>query len=168
MSDFLTIDVVGANRLRNFDRQPEIVQRILLAKIEAFTDKLARTAGDLMSERLQSKTGRLTSDKIQTEVTQEGSRVTGKVFVAGVPYAKIQEEGGTTRPHEIYPRNGKVLAFIGATGEKVVARSVYHPGGTIQGKHFFKDAYRQMAPEISRGLKKALVDGIRANMRGQS
>jgi len=167
MSDFLSLDLVGANRLRNFDREPEVVQRILIDKIKTYTDKLAQVAGDLMAARLHSKTGNLTRDKIQTEVKQDGRTVTGKIFIDGVPYARIQEEGGTTKPHEIYPKNGKVLAFIGATGDKVIARSVYHPGGTIQGKHFFKDAYRQMAPEISKGLKKAIVEGIRADMRSR-
>lgn len=163
--DYFYADVVGANRVSNFDRQPEAVRRILTQKIKEFTEKMARIAGDLLEARLKTKTGRLTSADIQTQVTAVGGVIRGRVFIEGIPYAKIQEEGGTTGPHMIYPRNGKVLAFIGATGDKVIASRVFHPGGTIQGKHFMKDAYRQMGPEISRGLKNALVQGIRENMR---
>ena len=159
------VTVIGANRLNSFDRQPEVVRKILLDKVAVLTEKLAQVAGRLMSERLKSKTGRLTPSDIQTEVNEVGGGVVGRVFIQGVPYARIQEEGGQTSPHIIYPKNSKVLAFIGATGDKVIASRVFHPGGHIPGQHFFKDAYRQMGPEISRSLKKALVEGIRQNMR---
>lgn len=166
--DVFYAEVVGEDRIRNFDRMPEVAQRIILDKIQDFTDKMARLAGDLMEQRLQPKTGRLSADDIQTKVEVVGGKIQGRVFIENNPYVAIQEKGGVTPPHMIYPKNGKILAFMGATGEKVFASRVMHPGGVIQGKHFMKDAYRQMGPEISRGLKKAIVEGIRANMRGVS
>ena len=165
MSDAFYATVVGENRINNFDRLPDIAQQIILAKVEAFTEKMADLAGNLMDERLGSKTGRLNASSIQSEVKVIDGKVQGRVFIEGIPYARIQEQGGQTGPHAIYPVNAKVLAFIAATGDKVMARKVMHPGGVIQGKHFMKDAYRQMGPELSRGLKRALVEGIRANMR---
>lgn len=163
--DLFYATVVGEDRIRNFDRMPEIAQRIILAKVQDFTDKMADVAGTLMDERLGQKTGRLNASAIQTEVRVIDGKIQGRVYIEGIPYARIQEEGGQTSPHAIYPINAKVLAFQAATGDKVFARKVMHPGGYIEGKHFMKDAYRSMGPEISRGLKRAIVEGIRANMR---
>ena len=167
-SDPFYATVVGEDRVRNFDRLPEIAQLIILQKVEDFTDKMAREAGNLMDQRLGRKSGRLDADAIQTEVRVIDGKVQGRVFIEGIPYARIQEEGGRTGPHMIYPRNAKVLTFFASTGEKVSATRVMHPGGFIEGKHFMKDAYRKLGPEISRGLKRALVEGIRANMRSSS
>jgi hypothetical protein len=163
--DVFYATVVGEDRVRNFDRLPEIAQQIIFDKVEAFAERMARLAEDLRDQRLGQKTGRMASTPIQSEVRVIDGKVQGRVFIEGIPYAAIQERGGTTPAHMIYPREAKVLAFFGATGEKVFARRVLHPGGTIEGKHFMKDAYRQMGPEISRGLKKAMVEGIRAKMR---
>ena len=160
--------VVGEDRVSNFDLLPTIVQTILISKIEEYTERMRDLAADLLDERLGTKTGKMTGDDIQTDVSVEGRSIKGRVYLTAIPYARIQEEGGTTSPHMIYPRNGKVLAFQGATGDKVFATRVFHPGGTIPGKHFMRDARRQLGPEISRGLKRALVEGIRQNMRGFS
>lgn len=166
MSDgYFYATVVGEDRIRNFERMPEIAQQIILAKVQDFTEKLAREAGILMEERLNSKTGRLNASAIQTEVKVADGKVQGRVFIEGIPYAAIQEKGGQTPAHAIYPVKAKVLAFQLATGQNVFARKVMHPGGFIEGKHFMKDSYRSMGPEISRGLKRAIVEGIRANMR---
>lgn len=168
MSDVFYATVVGENRINNFDRLPDIAQAIILQKVEDFTEKMANKAADLMDQRLGQKTGRLSGDSIQTEVQVIDGKIQGRVFIEGIPYARIQEEGGQTPPHVIYPVNAKYLAFIAATGDKVVATRVMHPGGYIEGKHFMRDARRAMGPELSRGLKKALVEGIRANMRAGS
>lgn len=157
--------VVGEERINNFDKLPTIVQTILVEKVTQFAEDMADRAGRLMDERLGSKSGRLGSTAIETEVTVQGKLIKAQVFLANVPYARIQEEGGTIGPHMIYPKNAKVLAFQAATGEKVIASRVFHPGGRIEGKHFMRDARREMGPEISRGLKRALVQGIRENMR---
>lgn len=167
-SDYFYADVVGENRVQNFDRLPDIAQEILIAKIEEFADKVRDRAAEYLDERLHTRTGRLSGDKIDTEVTVQGKMVKARIFLANIPYARAQEEGATTPPHMIYPSKARVLRFIGATGEKVFAREVFHPGGIIHGKHFMRDARRDFGPEISRGLKKALVEGIRANMRRSS
>ena len=165
MSDPFYATVVGEDRIRNFERLPEIAQAIIFQKVEDFTERMAREAANLMDQRLGTKTGRLSGEAIETEVRVINGKIQGRVFIEGIPYARIQEEGGRTPAHMIYPREAKLLAFQGATGEKVFATRVMHPGGFIEGKRFFKDAYRQMGPELSKGLKKALVEGIRANMR---
>lgn len=165
MSDTFYAEVVGQDRINNFDRLPVIAQAIIIQKVTAYTEKMAQVAGDLMEDRLQTKTGRLNADSIETEVTVEGGTIKGRAFIAGIPYARMQEQGGTTPAHMIYPQKGRVLAFMGAMGDKVFATRVFHPGGAIPGKFFMRDARRQVGPEISRGLKQAIVQGIRENMR---
>lgn len=163
--DFLSVDILGErNLIRNIDQLPETVRVILKEKVTDWTFKLKGKVIDNIRERLKEKTGDLTRG-VEAEVTQEGLRVEGRVYIAGVPYAKAQEEGAAIPPHMIYPRNGKVLAFIAATGDKVFATRVFHPGAVIPPHWFMKDAYREMGPDISRGIKTAVVQGIRAKMR---
>jgi len=164
-ADFLYVDLVGDRALtRNLGQMPDIVREILLAKVESWTAELKQKVEDNIADRLQKKTGKL-AESVQMEVTSDGVKVDGRVYIAGVPYAQIQEEGGFTPAHDIFPRNGKVLAFMAATGHKVFATHVFHPGGHIPGKHFMKDAYREMGPKLSKGVKNAVVQGIREHMR---
>jgi hypothetical protein len=163
--DLLYVEILGHREaLRNLDRLPDQVRAILVAKTESWVEELEDIVVGNIVQSMGSKSGALAA-AVKGAVRQQAGRVTGTVSIEGVPYARIQEEGGTTPPHIIRPRNAKILAFIGATGDKVFATHVFHPGGTIQGKHFMKDAYREMGGKISKGVKKAIVDGIRANMR---
>jgi hypothetical protein len=163
--DFLYLEVIGdRNVIRNLETMPDTVRVILAAKAEAWVDKLKDKVIDNIHDRFVGGTGKL-AGAVESVVVNNGYEVEGRVFIAGIPYAKIQEEGGVTQPHLILPVNAKVLAFMAATGDKVMATKVMHPGSRITGKHYMKDAYREMGPEISRGIKKAVVDGIRQKMR---
>lgn len=163
--DFISVQIIGERTLtRNLDHMPDTVRAILLAKVESWTAKLRDKVEENIINRLNQKSGKLL-EGVQMEVTNDGLRVEGRVYIAGVPYAAAQEKGAVTPPHMIFPQNGKVLAFIAATGDKVFATRVFHPGGQILPKHYMKDAYREMGPEISRGIKNAVVQGIRENMR---
>jgi len=164
-SDFLYVDVLGdRNLLRNLDQMPDIVRAILLDKVRGFVEDVADDVRANIMARLNSKTGNLLAG-VKTELRTEGVRIDGRVYIAGAAHAMVQEKGAVTPPHMIYPRNGKVLAFMGATGQKVFATRVFHPGGQIPGQHFMKDAFRASGPDISRGIKNAVVQGIRAKMR---
>lgn len=163
--DFLYVDVLGdRNLLRNLDQMPDVVRAILLDKVEDWTAKLEEGVAANIASKLKEHSGKLAGG-LDSEVYQEGKRIVGRVFIAGVPYAKPQEEGASVGPHMIYPNKGKVLAFYGATGQKVFATRVSHPGGHIPAAHFMKDAYRELGPQISRGIKNAVVQGLRAKMR---
>ncbi|QBH95471.1 phage virion morphogenesis protein [Limnobaculum zhutongyuii] len=50
---------------------------------------------------------------------------------SNLKYAAIQNNGGTTRPHVIRPRNKKALAFSGR-----FAKKVNHPGSKIPARTF--------------------------------
>lgn len=167
-ADFLYVEVVGdRNLLRNLAQMPDIVRQILGEKVEYWTDKTAARVRENIEAKLNEKTGKLLNS-VKTEVIKSKERIDGRIYIEGVPYAEAQEEGVTTPPHMIFATKGKVLAFIASSGDKVFASHVSHPGGTIPAHHFMKDAYREMAPEISKGIKKAVIDGIRAKMRATS
>lgn len=166
-SDFLSVQVVGEKTLlRNFDSLPDIVRQIVLVKVESFTDQLEDAVLRSIEENTSTKTGKLLS-AVRKEVVEENGRVEGRVYVddAVAPYARALDQGAAIPPHMIFPKNGKVLAFIAATGDKVFATKVFHPGAHITPRYFMKDARRGMGPAISRGLKNAVVQGIRAHMR---
>ena len=163
--EFLSVNLIGDRALvRNLNQMPEVVKELLQVKIEEWTKRLEQAVHDNISSRLRSKSGRLLN-AIRSEVLIEGEKIDGRVYMADVPYAGIQDKGGTTRPHFIFPSNGKVLAFFAASGQKVFATRVSHPGSRVEGVHYMKDAYREMGPEISRGIKNSVIKGVRASMR---
>lgn len=166
-TDFLSVDVLGErNLLRNLDQLPDTVRAILLDKVRVWTNKMADEVRDNIRSRLGGS-GKL-AQAVQVELINDGLKVEGRVYIAGMPGARAQERGATIPPHIIRPRNGKVLAFMAASGQKMFATRVFHPGGVIPGTHFMKDAYRTQGPEISRGIKNAVVQGIRAKMRASA
>lgn len=165
MSDeFLTVELLGHRKLlQDLDAIPDEVQVILYEKAEEWAQQVYDKTMDNLAARLDIKTGRL-EESIDYEVRQERGRISARVFSEGVPYAGIQEKGGTTPPHMIYPVEAKVLAFIGATGDKVFATRVAHPGATVKGAHFMRDAYREVSPKITGSLYYYIVRKLRARM----
>lgn len=174
-NDFLYVEVTKeTNILRGLDRMPEIVKVIVAEKIKLGAEKIKETAESNVRSRLNkthkdkkySGSPKHLADSIEIELTNDGIRVNGRVFVdPSIPYAHIQDRGGQTPPHMIYPREAKVLAFMSATGDKVFALRAFHPGGAIPASRFLKDAFRQHGPNIARSIKTGIVQGIRANMR---
>lgn len=168
--DFISVKVVGENNLtRNFDRLPDIVRALVAEKVEAYTDDLEDEVIRSIEANTTTRTGRLLS-AVRKEVTESGGQVQGRVWIdeSIAPYARALDQGAAIPPHMIYPRNGKVLAFFAATGDKVIATKVFHPGAQITPRFFMKDARRAIGPQIARGLKSAIVRGIRAHMRSGS
>jgi phage gpG-like protein len=51
-------------------------------------------------------------------------------------YARIHQEGGKTKAHDIKARNGKALSFTGRDGKQVVRKSVKHPGSEITARPY--------------------------------
>lgn len=86
-------------------------------------------------QRCNVDTGRLRSS-LHLKVGRDGRGVFVDVG-SDVEYAEAVHEG--SRPHPIFPRQAKVLAFS-AGGSTVFARSVSHPG--YRGNPFLTDALR--------------------------
>lgn len=167
MADFYHAELIGdRNALLNFERMPDVVKQILHAKITAITDDTEQMVADNITSRLKTKTGRLLAG-LHSKVVDLGTRIEGIVYIEGVPYAGIQDAGGTISAHVIRPKNSPVLRFF-MNGQKVYARYVFHPGAHIPGVRYVKDVLSGMGPRISRDIKTGIVQGIRANMRSGS
>jgi hypothetical protein len=163
MDDFY-IEIVGDRRLlQNIEQLPDTVKEILREKVFTWMNKLEDQVIQNIRDRLKTQTGTLVNS-VRQETIDEGNRIDGHVHI-DAPYAAAQDRGAVTPPHIIRARNGKLLAFIAATGDKVMATKVSHPGGIIPATHYAKDAYSLIAPQISRGIKNAVVEGIRRKMR---
>ena len=74
------------------------------------------------------------------------------VYTQGIPYAKIQEEGGITRAHPIVPRTASILAFEGPAG-LVFAKRVNHPGSNIPARPYASLALTQLRGEFDDGIR---------------
>lgn len=164
--DFLFVDLTGDRKLlRDIDAIPDIVRDVLKEKIEYWTQLMQEQVIQNIQERLKAKTGDL-ENSVRMEIVEDGLRVDGHVYIQGVPHAAYQEKGAIIPPHEILPRNAKVLAFIAATGDKVFAARVFHPGGVILPKYFMRDAYRFVSPKITRGLRYYIVEKFNRRRKG--
>jgi hypothetical protein len=163
---FLFVDLTGSRKLLQIlDEMPDIVRAILREKITQWTETMRDQVIQNIQERLKIKTGRL-EESVRIEFTEDGVKFNGHVYIAGVPYAQAQEKGAVVPPHMIYPVNAKALAFIAATGDKVFAAHVFHPGGIIPATNFMRDAYRFVSPKITRGLRYYIVETINRRLRG--
>lgn len=150
--DFLSVELLKERKLlQDIDAIPDDIRAILRDKMSRWTQDLASLVSSNIADRLNRVSGRL-EDSVDWEFSDEGLVVEGHVFIHGVPYARAQESGAQVPAHVILPRNGKVLAFMAASGDKVFATRVLHPGGVIPPKYFMRDAYREMSPKITSRL----------------
>jgi hypothetical protein len=109
--------------------------------------------------RAPVKTGRLRRS-IFEEVTINPAQALGRVYVSSdTPYARIQEYGGTTPPHDIYPTKASVLAFM-VGGRKVFAKVVHHPGSKIPAKMYVHGPFEEMKPEIVARIEGAVREAV--------
>lgn len=147
--------------IARLSRMPSAVHAALLTKIWALTLKLqAHIQRDKLSGQvLKVQTGALRRS-IQTDVSDSGSRIFGRVFSAGdVKYAAIHEFGGRTAAHDIYPRKAEALHFM-MGGREVFAKVVHHPGSQMPERSFMRTGLSDMAAEIESGLKQAVVGAL--------
>lgn len=160
--DLVEIEVLSnRKRIEGLDDLPEQVYEALEERLRSLMQQMEDMVQDNISDRLKRVSGKL-EEAVRMEVITDGMRLSGRVYIEGVPYARIQEQGGTTGAHMIYPKAAKVLAFMAATGDKVLATRVLHPGGTIAGSHFMRDAYREISPKVTDSLYYYTVRKLKA------
>lgn len=150
------------------DVSVQIDDRVLMARLGGLPEKLrarlrafiVRTNPVLAGSVRQKMTnnvlhvisGRLLNS-VKNEMVENSSEVYGRVYSSGVPYARIQEQGGTTRPHDIYPRNAKALRFM-MGGRVVFSTHVRHPGSRIPARSTFGASLAEMKPQIIEELRR--------------
>lgn len=107
----------------------------------------------LSGDRLNVVSGRLRRN-LQKDVVVVGDKVTARVFIVGVPYARIQERGGKTRPHLIVPRMARALRFeVG--GGVIYAMRVRHPGSRIPASLYMRSVLIEERTRLNRMIKDA-------------
>lgn len=121
------------------DRAAALQQR-LLDKIEV----------NLSGAVLESRSGALKAS-ISADLDAVGDGVAVTIASSGVPYAAIQEHGGTTPPHDIVPVKARALAFAGG-----FAARVHHPGSVIPARAPLGGALDALRDDIAFGLKDAV------------
>jgi phage gpG-like protein len=118
---------------------------------------LARVQQKLSGEVLAVRSWRL-RDSVRQEPAQGDITIAAAVVVpASVPYAEIQEFGGTTPAHAIVPRKGEALRFV-AGGKAVFARRVAHPGSRIPERSYLRAALAEMENDITAALGEAVAE----------
>jgi hypothetical protein len=161
----------GTHRLiARFDSMSDVVRQRIAGAMQSEVEALQQAALDRMSELFKNGGGAMRSS-LSTSVYGDGSTVTGNLFAFGLPYLRIQEYGGVTRPHEILPRNASVLAFAmpgaaafksGSTsGDTVFAKSVQHPGSRMPERSFLRYALETRRNAIRDAFQAAAWDGVR-------
>lgn len=84
-----------------------------------------RIAGSMNSHQVLHDSGRLASSFVSDSDAHSATVGTNVV------YARIHNDGGKTKPHEIRPRYKKALAFNG-----IMRKLVKHPGSNIPARPF--------------------------------
>ena len=187
----IAAELVGAERVLSFmERLPEQSKDSMKRAILRLAVMLQNYVKDseLTGQALHVRTGRLRRS-ITAKATEEGTTYAG-IVGTNVVYARINEFGGQTRPHEIRPVRARALlfargGFIGpmesmrtqggryAKGKKAAisraigdgsmqfARVVRHPGSKIPERSFLRSALAALPPEIRAGIEAALKEAIR-------
>jgi phage gpG-like protein len=85
----------------------------------------------------QKKGGKLLYDtgRLQKSIHYEADSAGTTIKPDQLPYARIHNFGGKTKPHEIKARNKKSLAFM-AGGSRVMRKKVNHPGSIIPARPY--------------------------------
>jgi hypothetical protein len=122
--------------------------------------KLTRKLAIGVRQAAPSKTGELRA-AIKDRVESNALQAQGTVFVEpDVPYAFIQEFGGVTPPHDIYPTKVKALSFL-VGSQRVFAAHVSHPGSQIQGKFYLHGTFEKMKDDIGQQIEAAVRESLK-------
>lgn len=111
----------------------------------------------LSGQILQPRTGRLRS-ALQILMTETEDSIKGTVYISGVPYAALLEQGGMTASHTIYPVNARALAFMSrGVGSVIFAKKVDHPGSKIPEFGYMRKTLAAMKDKIVASVRAAAL-----------
>jgi phage gpG-like protein len=158
----LSIKITGSDELqRRLAGVPDRVRASLLAKVWILAIELENYVkrDKLSGQVLNAVTGRLRRS-IHSDVKVVGDTVVGRVFSSGdVPYADIQEFGGRTSPHDIFPVKAQALAFM-QNGKMAFYKHVRHPGSKIPERSYLRSALADKRDHIVEEMTKAVEEGL--------
>jgi hypothetical protein len=107
---------------------------------------------------------------VSTGIDVTDDTIVGTAGAYDLPYLRIQEYGGVTSPHDIFPVNAAALAFFmpggflpfkpgAATGDMVFAKVVHHPGSKIPERSYARSALAMEKSNIIAMLDAAVNGG---------
>jgi phage gpG-like protein len=153
----LTVEIDETRAMVRLGGMPGKLKAVLARKtteLRLLLEGLVKTK--LSGEVLNVRTGDLRRS-IFSDQTETATSVEGRVASSGdVKYARIQEYGGTTSPHDIFPTKGKALAFV-MDGKQIFAKVVHHPGSVIPARSYMRSSLAEVSPEIVEGYKSAAL-----------
>jgi phage gpG-like protein len=157
----ITITVDATSVLARLTRFSGNVRGAIRRAIALDTDRVAELArGKLSGGVLHVRSGRLLAS-LRSSVRESPDFITGQVQAGrGVPYARIHEYGGRTKPHVIEARNALALRFT-VGGKVVFARSVNHPGSLIPERSYLRSSLAELRGQIVEDLKAAVFAASR-------
>ena len=150
----IAAEITGADALVDrLQSMPERVAARLASAMAGLGVGMRGLVQDSMAASgLHSRSGRLMQS---IEVEADDTSVSAGIDTAAVPYAAIQEYGGTTRAHVIEAINAAALRFqIG--GRTVFVKRVMHPGSVIPARSFLATALAELAPVA----REAVADAV--------
>jgi phage gpG-like protein len=159
----LSVDAAGIDAVA--DDVAELPDR-LLGALKQRADTLSqvllqRIQAKLDGEVLKQRSGRLAAS-IGVDVAHSAS---GVQITAGsngdLPYAAIQEYGGTIPPHDILPDKAKALSFL-VNGKRVFAEIVHFPGATLPARSYLRSSLEELAATLQQGLGEDAIDEVLA------
>lgn len=115
-------------------------------------------------EKLGVITGLLRRSVLKTVVRATDKRyfAVGILGVEGVPYARIHELGGKTRPHIIQAREKPYLVFYWKKKHTWMRiKKVNHPGSKIKKRPYLRPALEDTAPQIVSKIEKAIMQAYK-------
>jgi len=174
MSDSFTlrVDFAGAIRKTQMLMQVPAAYKLQATNVSSETVKeLMRSAANMQKSGQGKKTG-LMGRNVGQKIMGNNSAwsITIGTGVGGkqtVPYARIQDQGGTTAAHDIFPRKGKVLAFMRG-GEMAFLRHVHHPGSKIPASGWFSNVIDKREPILRERMQPDVVLKLAEVMAGSS
>jgi phage gpG-like protein len=157
MTDTLVkIDIDASRADRKLTKLPENVRAAVRSVIVRNTKELAdMVRANLSGLVLKVRTGRLLGS-VRSELREDATSVYGIVYSKGVPYARIHEYGGQTKPHLIRPVNARYLHFFLKDGREIFTKLVHHPGSKIPTRSYMRAALTAKQDQVIEEMSKAV------------
>lgn len=149
----IQIELVDRATIR-LNRMPEDVRaRLRESLVRDGKQLVALVRAKLSGRVLKMRSGRLLNS-IKAQMRESQYALYMRVYSSGVPYARIHEYGGKTRPHLILPKNVQALHFM-VKGQGVFAARVNHPGSVIPERSYMRSSLADLKTLITANIKVA-------------
>lgn len=159
----ITTEVTGVTDIVGFIQ--DLPERIRAEGMHRMENVVFDVTDHVLNEKLSGQVLNRVSGKlaggVYGEVHDLNPQIVGEIGVDGVPYARIQEEGGTTPAHEIIPSAAKALSFMWLDGERWFFAKVNHPGSVMPARSYLRSSLMDLKDQIIEELQQGVVDAVR-------